>query len=73
VLSLVEDVLDISAIEAGKLKLNAWSSRLRELVEQHRPDPAAAGAREASRLRSGGRARRAVACAAMPATCARCW
>ena len=33
-LSLVEDVLDISAIEAGKLKLKLESFDLRELVEQ---------------------------------------
>lgn len=32
-LSLVEDVLDISAIEAGKLRLNAEDFSLRELVE----------------------------------------
>ena len=32
-LALVDDVLDISAIEAGKLKLNASEFSLRELIQ----------------------------------------
>ena len=72
-LALVEDVLDISAIEAGKLKLNLVEFSPRELVAEHRPDPAAAGARQAAALR--GQRRRATCrtrCAATSGTCARC-
>ena len=59
-LALVEDVLDISAIEAGKLKLRHGRILAARTARQHRRDPAAAPrATSASNTMLAGRAGRA--------------
>ena len=74
-LSLVEDVLDISAIEAGKLKLQHGrilarancSSGIGAILQPHGARQASCSVRDRVARRRAGRC-----CTATPATCARC-